>query len=99
MEAKKTTLESYLKVSRRANPFYTATKIQTIIESFVNSSEPVVEITWAEGEYKNGYSCYSSIYNYLKRNGKDKQYRVRVLDNGKRVFLINNFRFEKAINK
>lgn len=97
MEAKKISLKDYLKVSRQACSGYAVTKIQAIVESFANSNEAIIEITWEEGEYKNGYGCYASIYGYLKRNRKTNMYTVRVLDKGKRVFLVNNHKFEKAM--
>lgn len=60
-------------------------KLQKLIDDFVKSEVPRVEIIYAPSEYRNSHSCYSSFYKAVRISGYD----ICVTMAGGRVFIEN----------
>ena len=65
-------------------------RLQGIIEDFVDSQVPRVEVTYTPGEYAHSHSCYSSFYKAARLSGHD----IYVTTVGNKIFMEN-----RALNR
>lgn len=75
---------------------YKETKLQRLLNDFIQAEIPVAELVWEQDEYRNPSSAYSAVKTAINRF-KLGNIQVKVIE--KRLYLFNTVLYEKALEE
>ena len=76
---------------KMAKKGYRHTKIQKIVEEFVNMNTPCAKLKLDNGEYASAYSASSAVKNYIKRHRCEN---LSVIVSGGEAYILNTLLIE-----